>query len=864
MPGRPWGLICVAARTGAGEWPGTLDLAALRASGWRPTPFRQFVLKAHSRCNLACDYCYVYEMADQGWREQPRRMSGEVVDATARRIGEHVREHGLTDIEVILHGGEPLLAGPELIRRAVTAVREAVGGRARVHAGVQTNGVLLAEPFLSLFDELDIRVSVSLDGDERGHDRHRLHADGRGSYAETAAGLRRLTAGPYRRLFTGLLATVDLANPPVETYEALLEFRPPAVDFLLPHGNWDTPPPGRDPASAGTPYGDWLTAVFDRWTAAPRRETHVRLFRELIALSLGRPSTSEVVGLSPAAMVVVETDGTIEQVDTLKSAYEGAAATGLHVGRDGFDAALALPATAARQIGADALSETCLACPVGSVCGGGQYVHRYRTGSGFKNPSVYCRDLFRLVSHVRDAVSRDLARAKDGTAPAGRTRVRKSEPVRPELKRLSIPEKVFAGLAQGGGGAYAVDELWRVQRSKRLLLLRWVREAAKSRDPGREARARQAYALLADIQGRAPEAVRAVLDHPSVGVWAHAVAAGDADTDLITTLAAAAAVRARDPRPVEVVGGPDGLLLPSLGMAAPFAGTGVVHAAADAPATISSEAGTTVLPAEDPHRDGPGWHGLRPLEAEYHGMALRLLLDDCDPLRAAGGDPMPRLTPGEVEQWRTTLRGAWRLLVRWHWTIAEEASRTLRVLTPISAPPQGMRSSTVHEAFGAVYASLPPDDRDMAVTLAHEVQHAKFGALNDAIPFVRPDDGRRYYAPWRDDPRPAAGLLTGAYAHLGVAGFWRRQRHHEHGDAAFRAHSEFARWRDASALVTRTLLRSGGLTDDGIRFATEMDRTLRSWRREPVPSDALDRARQAANQHRERWRAQYGDSNPSL
>ncbi|MFC5179904.1 FxsB family cyclophane-forming radical SAM/SPASM peptide maturase [Actinomadura harenae] len=848
----------MAARTGGGEWPGTLDLAALRASGWRPTPFRQFILKIHSRCNLACDYCYVYEMADQGWREQPRRMGGAVVDATARRIGEHVRAHGLTDIEVILHGGEPLLAGPDLIRRAVVTVRREVGARARVRVGVQTNGVLLDEPFLSLFDELDVQVSVSLDGDERGHDRHRLHADGRGSHAQTAAGLARLTAEPYRHLFGGLLATIDLANPPVETYEALLRFQPPAIDFLLPHGNWDTPPPGLDPGSPDAPYGDWLTAVFDRWTAAPRRETHVRLFRDLIALSLGRPSTSEQVGLSPAAMVVIETDGTVEQVDTLKSAYEGAAATGLHVGRDGFDAALALPATAARQIGADALSDTCRACAVGHICGGGQYVHRYRAGSGFRNPSVYCRDLFRLAAHVRDAVGRDLARARDEAARRVQPR---SEPMPPELKRLSIPEKVFAGLAQGGGGAYAVDELWRVQRSKRLLLLRWVREAARSRDPAREARARQAYALLADIQGRDPDAVRAVLDHPAVGVWAHAVAARGADTDPITALAAAAAIRARDPRPIEVVGGPDGLFLPSLGMAVPFAGTGIVRAAPGAPVTISSDADTFVLPDGDPHRDAPGWHGLRTLEAEYHGMALHLLLDDRDPLRSVGGDPMPRLTHEETEQWRSVLRSAWRLLVRRHWTVAEEAARTLRVLTPLAPPAQGTRSSTVHEAFGAMYASLPPDERDLAVTFAHEVQHAKLGALNDAIPLTRPDDGRRFYAAWRDDPRPAAGLLTGAYAHLGVAGFWRRQRHHEHGPSALRAHTEFAHWRDASALATGTLLRSGALTEDGERFVTEMDRTLRSWRREPVPPAALDQARTTANEHRRRWRAEHGDPN---
>src|SRR5580700_902084 len=109
------------------EWPATLDVAAVRAEGWNPLPFQEFIVKIHSRCDLACDYCYMYEMADQSWREQPRRMSREVAEMAAARIGEHARAHGLTEIELILHGGEPLLAGKELISYLVSGVRDASG-----------------------------------------------------------------------------------------------------------------------------------------------------------------------------------------------------------------------------------------------------------------------------------------------------------------------------------------------------------------------------------------------------------------------------------------------------------------------------------------------------------------------------------------------------------------------------------------------------------------------------------------------------------------------------------------------------------------------------------------------------------------
>ncbi|WP_285777889.1 FxsB family cyclophane-forming radical SAM/SPASM peptide maturase [Microtetraspora sp. NBRC 13810] len=391
----------------AREWPSTLDVDALRADGWRPMPFREFVLKIHSRCNLACDYCYMYEMADQSWRTQPLRMSADVIERTALRIAEHARSHRLASVDVVLHGGEPLLAGPALIERAVTSVRGAVGAGVRVGVHVQTNGTALDVRFLELFDALDVRVGVSLDGDRVAHDRHRRHAGGAGSHQAVVAALGTLSK-EFRRIYSGLLCTIDLRNDPIATYEALLALEPPRIDFLLPHGNWNSPPPDRVPGSPETPYGEWLAEIFDRWYARPRREVQVRLFEEIIHVLLGGVSNSEMIGLAPVGVVVVETDGAIEQSDMLKSAYPGAGRTGLHVSRDSFDDVLTRPPIAARQIGALALAGECRLCDVREACGGGLYAHRYRRGSGFANPSVYCADLYRLVTHVRDRLRHDL------------------------------------------------------------------------------------------------------------------------------------------------------------------------------------------------------------------------------------------------------------------------------------------------------------------------------------------------------------------------------------------------------------------------------------------------------------------------
>lgn len=393
-----------------GEWPeSVLSPEYLARIGWRPVPIRQFLFKVQTRCNLNCDYCYVYEMADQSWRDKPMAMSDAVIDAAAARIAEHAVSHDLDEVRIILHGGEPLLGGPRVLSRIRSAVSTVLPDGVRVGFGMQSNGALLNDAAVATCVAENISVGISLDGDRIANDRHRLFRNGKSSYDDVIAAIGRLQTSGRPELFTGILCTIDLANPPVETYEHFLSLGAPAVDFLLPHGNWTEPPPYWR-GDGTTPYADWLIPIFDRWFDAPRREARVRFFEEIINLVLGGHSQVETIGITPATLVVIEGDGTIEQVDALKSAFDGAANTGLSVFSHSFDDALALPGMAARQIGVNALSDTCSSCSLAEVCGGGYYPHRYREGTGFLNPSVYCADLMKLITHIDSKVEAATAR----------------------------------------------------------------------------------------------------------------------------------------------------------------------------------------------------------------------------------------------------------------------------------------------------------------------------------------------------------------------------------------------------------------------------------------------------------------------
>ncbi len=431
----------------------------------------------------------------------------------------------------------------------------------------------------------------------------------------------------------------------------------------------------------------------------------------------------------------------------------------------------------------------------------------------------------------------------------------------------AVPDEVFDALAAGGGGRPAAAHLRAAQYGKHLLLVRRVLDAAREEGHPDADHAGQAWRALVAAQEADPGAVAATLRHPTVGVWARRTVLAldgrrseEPRVSVLASVAAAAALRAGTALRIEVpLDGPTAPLL-SLGRAAVGGKGGAVAEVAAGRAVLGTPDGEVAVP-EDPHEDGPGWHALRRMEAEHAGHRLALLLDDQEPDRMPGADIVPgRLGAREAEHWRSCLRGAWEILVEDHWTIAQETAESVFTLTPTRARDGAHTSATARHAYGNLGLSTPPDPVALALTLAHEVQHAKLTALWDLVPLTLPDGGSRYYAPWRPDPRPAAGLFQGVYAHLGVAGFWRRHRDTVTGAEQERAHARFAHWRRSTLDAARVLAGSGRLTPAGERFLALTTRTLEAWQDEPVPAAAARAADRSAREHLARWLERNGGS----
>jgi uncharacterized protein len=770
----------------------------------------QYVLKVCGRCDLSCDHCYVYEHADQSWRRKPKSIAKGTVAQAARRIAEHASQHGLRRVSVILHGGEPLLLGLDGLRMVLREIWSSISPLAGLDITVHTNGVLLDERLCDLFADYGVRVGVSLDGDRAANDRHRRFSDGRSSHDKVLAALGLLRRPAYRHLYGGILCTIDLANDPIEVYEALLEQAPPRLDLLLPHGTWDNPPPR--PPGTHVPYADWLGQIHARWNR-DGRPVPIRIFDSLTAAWEGRPSGSEAAGLDPVDMLVIDTDGGWEQVDSLKTAFDGAPATGCDVFSHAVDDVVAHPGVAARRAGIAGLSRACQECALVRACGGGLYAHRYRSGRGFDNPSVYCNDLKALIPQVI-AATRSVPRpsAVQPAAAAG--------PAGGQWSRHALSAGAFTALAAGSGDAAAmtalVDSRWSINRAL-------VASVAARLDGGSALRqaAAEGWRVLSALDAEHPRAVREVLTYPYVQAWAarclRPAAGRDTDLDIahLAGIAAATALRAG----IEVE-----LALP---VRNGFVYLPTVGAFMTDPGLVP-----TVLIRASPDgvmsRHGPlACQAIRSVTAG----AISVAVDDVDPFRdCEAWTPMGRLAAAVWRSWRSALIvAADELAAEDLPDYATVIGIGLRAATPVHPRSTGhQHSGTSRDAFGALAVALPEDPGSLSELIVHEMQHVKLAALADLYELFDRGDGRRHAVPWRADLRPIGGVLHGTYAHLALAEFWlSRSRRDPTGEARQR----FLMYRSWVESALATLQAAGSLLPHGELLVSGMLSTVEGWDR---------------------------------
>lgn len=111
------------------------------------------IFKATEGCNARCAYCDVVQRKKRG-----DTLPLELLELVFERINEYLEENPGEKIELVWHGGEPLLLGPGYFEKALEfQEKHCAGTKARLEHAVQSNLTLLTGEYIDIFRKLGIK-----------------------------------------------------------------------------------------------------------------------------------------------------------------------------------------------------------------------------------------------------------------------------------------------------------------------------------------------------------------------------------------------------------------------------------------------------------------------------------------------------------------------------------------------------------------------------------------------------------------------------------------------------------------------------------------------------------------------------------
>lgn len=364
-----------------------------------------FFLRVSARCNLDCNYCYVFKHNDSSWKNLPPIMSRSTLILFAERLNEYVLERNITKVYIIFHGGEPLLIGSAVIIAYIDIITNALNGSVNLEFSLQTNGVLLSEKFLFEAEKRKVGISLSIDGPQIIHNKNRKMRNGLGSFEKVMVGIKKLKK--YPNLFHGVIGVVDPYSDPNEIFDFFMANEIYNIDLLLPDANYSRPPIYRD--SDSDIYLTWLIKSFDIWFNY-YQEISFRTYENILKKIMGIEASSDSFGFGQLNYLTIESDGSYHTSDILKVAYENASNIGISLTTDTIYEAVSHMKVVEYNslLKRENLPMKCVNCGVSKICGGGSLPHRYSVNNNFNNPTIYCNEMMALISHAIDKLSSQL------------------------------------------------------------------------------------------------------------------------------------------------------------------------------------------------------------------------------------------------------------------------------------------------------------------------------------------------------------------------------------------------------------------------------------------------------------------------
>ena len=238
------------------------------------------ILKPTEACNAACIYC---EVDRKGWRVA-KRMSLDILEQMFVRVNEFLEERKNERLEIIWHGGEPLILGAEYFEQArMFQERHCAATIGRIRHTVQTNLTLLSVEHIQVLRNLGMS-SVGTSYDPVAGVRLLKKGDSGSAYNKRFLDAVALLKREGFRWGVIVVVTKRSLDRPLDLFHFMTNLVPDGGVLLNPVNLGSAE--HNDLRIGAEEFADFLGAIFPTWWQHRRRYPRVEPFASLTEVLL--------------------------------------------------------------------------------------------------------------------------------------------------------------------------------------------------------------------------------------------------------------------------------------------------------------------------------------------------------------------------------------------------------------------------------------------------------------------------------------------------------------------------------------------------------------------------------------------------
>ena len=160
-------------------------------------------------CNLACPYCY--EGKNKSFKKIEQEDIDSILSFYKKKLQEGQKSSPITQVEILLYGGEPLMDLPSLEYFCQGIEEISKQYSIEVYFSMVSNLTLLNQKSIDLIRKYKILTQVSIDGTKEEHDTRRIYSNGLGTYNLIQENLAKLVNAGLKEYIT-LRLNIDSQN----------------------------------------------------------------------------------------------------------------------------------------------------------------------------------------------------------------------------------------------------------------------------------------------------------------------------------------------------------------------------------------------------------------------------------------------------------------------------------------------------------------------------------------------------------------------------------------------------------------------------------------------------------------------------